>query len=119
MDEAKTLTGGCHCGNVRYEVTTDLAQVIRCNCSLCSKRGWLLSFVPADQFRLLSGEEALVDYQFNHKVIHHLFCKVCGVESFGRGVGPGGQETVAVNLRCLDDVDLSLLNPVDYDGKSR
>lgn len=118
-NDEKTLTGGCHCGAVRFEVTTDLAQVIRCNCSLCSMRGWLLTFAPAESFRLVSGEESLVDYQFNKKVIHHLFCKVCGVESFGRGLGPGGKEMCAVNVRCLDGVDLTQLSPRDFDGKSR
>lgn len=64
MAEAKLHTGGCHCGKVRYEVSTDLAQVFDCNCSICAKTGWLLSPVPASQFRLLSGADGLSDYQF-------------------------------------------------------
>jgi hypothetical protein len=59
----------------------------------------------------------LTDYQFNKKVIHHLFCKVCGTASFGRGVGPDGSESVAVNLRCVDDLDLSTVPVMKYDGK--
>jgi hypothetical protein len=114
-----TYTGGCHCGNVRYEVQAELTQVISCNCSMCSKRASLLSFVPATQFTLLSGEESLTDYQFNKKIIHHLFCSICGIGSFGRGIGPNGVEMVALNVRCLDDVDLSTLTITPYDGKSR
>jgi hypothetical protein len=114
-----THTGGCHCGQVRYQVETDLAQVISCNCSLCSKRGHLLSFVPAAQFTLLSGEENLMDYQFNKKIIHHLFCKTCGVGSFGRGVGPDNAPMVALNVRCLDGVDIETLNVTPYNGKDR
>jgi hypothetical protein len=118
MAEAKAYTGGCHCGKVRYRVTTDLDRVIRCNCSICSKKGYWLSFVPASDFELESGADALTDYQFNKLNIHHLFCSTCGIQSFGRGTGPDGSEMVAVNVRCLDDVDLSKLAPTEFDGRS-
>lgn len=119
MSEAKTYTGGCHCGNVRYEVKTDISNVISCNCSICSKTGTLLAFVPASQFKLLSGEGKLTDYLFNKQVIHHLFCATCGVRSFATGTGPDGTEMRAVNVRCLDDVDLTALRIKAVDGKSR
>ena len=118
MSEAKTYEGGCHCGTVRYRVTTDLARVINCNCSICSKRGQLLAFVFADAFELLSGQSALSDYQFNKMIIHHLFCSTCGVGSFGRGTGREGKAMVAVNVRCLDGVDVSSLTLTPFDGKS-
>ena len=118
MSEPTKQTGGCHCGLVRYETTVDLeSQVIGCNCSMCGRTGTLLSFVPASQFTLLSGQDALTDYQFNKKKIHHLFCKVCGVKSFARGVAKDGSEMIAVNTRCLDDVDLAALKVKNYDGK--
>jgi hypothetical protein len=113
-------TGGCHCGAVRYEVEMDLtAPVISCNCSMCGRVGSLLSFVPAKQFTLRSGEDVLADYEFNKHVIHHLFCRVCGIKSFARGTSPDGSPTVAINTRCLDDVDLATLNVKPFDGKSR
>jgi hypothetical protein len=115
----KTYTGGCHCGKVRYEVTTDPAQAIACNCSNCAKHGLWLTFAKADQFKLLSGENELADYLFNKRVIHHLFCRTCGVESFARGSGPDGQPTVAINVRCLDGIDVSTLAPRPLDGRSR
>ncbi len=118
MSEAKTYTGGCHCGAVRYEVETDLRQVIACNCSICGKKGSLLTFVPRDRFKLLSGEASLRDYQFNHKIIHHLFCTTCGIGSFARGVMPDGTEMAAINVRCLDDVEIDALTPTPFDGKS-
>jgi hypothetical protein len=117
MPEAKTYTGGCHCGKVRYEVTTDLAKVITCNCSRCAKLGWLLNFVPAQQFRLLSGGNDLTEYRFNTGKIQHLFCRDCGIESFARGEGPGGAEMAAVNVRCLDDVDLDSLTLTPFNGR--
>ena len=82
MPETKTYTGGCHCGRVRYEVTTDLASVMECNCSHCSKRGLLLTFVAPDKFTTLAGDHGLTDYQFNKKMIHHLLCPSCGIELF-------------------------------------
>ena len=114
----KTYTGGCHCGKVRYEVTTDPAAPVACNCSNCAKHGLWLTFAKPDQFKLLSGESELAEYLFNKHVIHHLFCRTCGVESFARGVGSDQQEMYAINVRCLDGVDISTLDPKPFDGRS-
>ena len=81
MAELQTYKGSCHCGNVRFEVETDLKGVMSCNCSLCSRAGYLLHFVPEAKFKLLSGESDLRDYLFNKHKIHHLFCTNCGVRS--------------------------------------
>jgi hypothetical protein len=99
-------------------VQADLDGVMTCNCSRCSKLGAVLTFAPASAFTLLSGEDELQDYQFNKKVIHHLFCRTCGIESFARGRGPDGAEMAAVNVRCLDDVDVATLHPKPVDGRS-
>ena len=111
--------GACHCGKVQYEVEMKLEKALSCNCSICMKRGTLLDFVPETNFKLLSGEGELQDYQFNKKMIHHLFCRNCGVASFSRAKGPDGTAMVAINLRCLDDVDLKKLKLQEYDGRSR
>jgi hypothetical protein len=104
---------------VRFETKVDLeAPVIACNCSMCGRTGTLLTFIPAEKFTLLSGQDSLTDYQFNKKKIHHLFCKVCGVKSFARGIGRDGAPTIAINARCLDEVDVSGLQVKQYDGKS-
>src|SRR4051812_38404071 len=114
----KTYTGGCHCAKVRYEVDMEIDKVISCNCSICSKHGLLLTFVPATQFRLGMGEGDLSDYHFNTMRIRHRFCKECGVESFGMGSDAKGNATVAVNVRTIDGINLSELNIVPFDGKS-
>lgn len=117
MPEIRTHSGGCHCGRVRYAVETDLARVISCNCSICTKRGLLLAFAPPERFTLQAGEDALTDYQFGRKTIHHLFCASCGVESFARGRMPDGTEMIAVNVRCLDGVDPETLERTPFDGR--
>jgi hypothetical protein len=119
MTEPTLYKGGCHCGKVRFEVEADLSEpAIACNCSICGKTGSLLSFVPTTRFTLQSGGEDLTDYQFGKKQIHHLFCKVCGVRSFARGTGPDGVEMIAINARCLEDVDPARLPVHHFDGKS-
>jgi hypothetical protein len=110
-------TGGCHCGKVRYEVEMDLKGTMACNCSICQKRGSLLSFVPEENFKLLSGEKDLKDYQFNKKIIHHYFCTTCGILSFGAGKGPDGKPMRAINIRCLDNIDLEKVPVTMFNGR--
>jgi hypothetical protein len=118
MADQQSYAGSCHCGAVRYEVRSGLTPLVACNCSICSKHGLVLTFVPADAFTLLAGEASLRDYQFGPKRIHHMFCAGCGVETFGRGTGADGKEMIAINVRCLDGVDVATLSPKPYDGRS-
>jgi len=116
----QTHNGSCHCGAVRYSVEIDLdAPAITCNCSMCGRSGAILQFVTPDKFTLEKGQDNLTDYQFNKHVIHHVFCRVCGIKSFARGVARDGSATAAINTRCLDDIDLARLNVTPFDGKSR
>jgi hypothetical protein len=120
MSETKTYTGSCHCGAVRYQATLDLSQpVLSCNCSMCGRAGAYLSFVPESEFKLQSGSDNLTDYQFNKHVIHHVFCKTCGIKSFARGKKADGSAMVAINVRCLEGVELDKLKVNQVDGRSR
>ena len=118
MPDTKTFQGGCHCGRVRFRATTAIAELFECNCSICSKRGALWAFVKAPQFELVQGQDALADYQFNRKVIHHLFCRSCGVGAFSKGESDDGSVGYGINVRCLDDVDVGTLTLTPYDGKT-
>jgi hypothetical protein len=111
-------TGSCHCGRLAFEVDGEFDQVMECNCSHCSRKGYLLWFVPRAQFRMQRGEGDGSTYTFNKHVIRHHFCPDCGCAPFASGVGPDGAETTAVNVRCLDNVDLAALKRVPVDGRS-
>ncbi|HEY7929152.1 MAG TPA: GFA family protein [Steroidobacteraceae bacterium] len=108
--------GGCHCGRIRFEVMApaDL-EVSDCNCSICSKSGYLHLIVPKSRFRLLSGEGQLTSYQFNTRTAQHLFCSVCGVKSFY--VPRSHPDGYSVNARCLDEGTVRSLRITPADGK--
>ena len=109
-------SGGCHCGKVKFTAEVDLSNpVIECNCSHCGRKGFLLSFAPRSAMTLESGEDALTEYRFNTHKIAHQFCSTCGVEAFAWGEGKDGP-TVAVNVRCLEGVDLEALTRQPWDG---
>ena len=118
MEEAERRSGGCHCGAVRYEATADLGQVVQCNCSHCAAKGFVLTFIPEDQFTVVQGEDRLTEYRFLKHKIRHLFCAACGVQAFARGQIPDGAAIVALNLRVMDGVDVTQLNPTPVDGRS-
>ncbi len=112
--EAVTHRGGCHCGRVRFEVVAPARlAVVECNCSICSKSGYLHLIVPAHRFRLLQGAEALATYAFNTRVARHLFCTRCGIKSFY--VPRSHPDGFSVNARCLDagTVQEMLIRPFD------
>ncbi|OYX00232.1 MAG: hypothetical protein B7Z12_16540 [Caulobacter vibrioides] len=94
--------GGCQCGQVRFRVDVELEDSIQCNCSRCGKLGSVLAFADSASFTLEQGEDALTEFRFNTHRVAHLFCRACGIQSFGRGTAPNGQEVIAVNLRNGD-----------------
>ncbi|MCM1982983.1 GFA family protein [Lyngbya confervoides BDU141951] len=96
------MSGGCHCGAVRFRVTFLKAEAIDCNCSICRKKGFLHGIVPPEQFDLLSGAADLVSYRFNTGQAEHLFCRHCGIHAFYHPRSHPGY--LDVNLHCLDAV---------------
>jgi hypothetical protein len=112
-------TGSCHCGRIRFEVEGAVDSGLACNCSMCSRKGSLLWFVPRHQLRLLTPEEHGATYVFNQHAIKHRFCAHCGIHPYAEAAGPDGQPMAAVNLRALEDFDLESVPIKHYDGRSK
>jgi hypothetical protein len=109
--------GGCHCGAVRFEVEAPSElEAIECNCSICSRTGFLHLIVPKSRFRLIQGSESLTTYTFNTGVAKHLFCKVCGVKSFY--VPRSNPDGYSVNIRCLEPSTIAKIRVRQFDGRN-
>ena len=109
-------TGSCHCGAVRYTVEGTPEQALECNCSHCERKGMLLWFVPRTALAVTEGAGHLTTYTFNKHAIQHQFCPTCGVQPFGLGKGQDGSEMAAINLRCVDGIDLAAVKRTPFDG---
>jgi hypothetical protein len=111
--------GSCHCGRIAFEVEGDLKGAMACNCSMCQRKGSLLWFVPRDRFTLLTAREDMGTYLFNKHVLEHQFCPTCGIHPFAEGVDPKGNEMAAVNVRCLEGIELGSVPVQHFDGRSK
>ena len=100
-----TYSGSCHCGAVRFEITTDFPELTTCNGSICKRKNALMVKVHERDFRLVSGEEVLTVYRFHTLTATHYFCKVCGIYPFHRKrVTP---DHFGINVHCLEGFDPS------------
>ncbi len=111
------LEGGCHCGAVRFRVTVRTFEALDCNCSMCTKKGFLHLIVPPEDFELVSGKDALSTYTFGTHTAKHHFCKTCGIHAFYEPRSHPGQ--IDVNVRCLDDPkDIAQFAITPFDGRN-
>jgi hypothetical protein len=110
--------GSCHCGRIAFDVEGTLEGAMSCNCSICQRKGSLMWFVPRDSLHLRTPEDAASSYMFNKHVIQHRFCPVCGVHPYGEGTDPKGNRMAAVNIRCLEGIDLAAIPVTPFDGRS-
>jgi hypothetical protein len=111
------VTGGCHCGLVRYEaeVPDGPIDVLDCNCSICSMTGYLHLIIPETSFRLTEGQRETHTYRFGSGKARHIFCTQCGIKSFYRPRShPDG---ISINLRCLDEDHGLDVRIVPFDGR--
>jgi hypothetical protein len=112
----RTHTGGCHCGRVRFEVIAPASiDVSECDCSICSKCGYLHLIVPAERFKLLCGGDALSTYAFNTQVAKHFFCATCGVKSFY--IPRSHPAGISVNARCIDGGSIESMSVTPFNGR--
>ena len=111
--------GSCHCGRIAYEVDANIEQVMECNCSHCSRKGYLLWFGPRSVLKLKTPESDLGTYTFNKHVIQHRFCPTCGIHPYGEGSDAKGNRMAAVNVRCLEGIELESIPVTHFDGRSK
>ena len=108
--------GSCHCGAVTFEVEApESPELERCNCSICTKSGYLHLIVPRSRFRLLTGRDQMTTYRFNTGVAEHSFCKVCGIKPFY--VPRSNPDGIDVNVNCLDTRPASVVIR-EFDGQN-
>lgn len=112
-------TWSCHCWKVAYEIESpEIQKWMMCNCSYCSRKWFILHFLPETNFTLTAWKDALTEYKFNKKQIKHLFCKHCGVQCFWEWTSPDGTPTIAINLNTVENIDLENISINKFDGKS-
>jgi hypothetical protein len=110
-------SGGCHCRRVKFEVEAEAEiEAVECNCSICSKGGFLHLIVPRSRFTLIQGSESLLTYTFNTGVAKHLFCSMCGVKSFY--IPRSHPDGYSVNVRCLEPATIRKIIVIAFDGKN-
>lgn len=110
--------GSCHCGQIAFEAEGEIGEVLACNCSICQRKGSLLWFVPRADLQLLTKPEAMRTYTFNKHAIKHHFCPRCGMHPFGEAKAPDGREMAAVNVRCIEGLDVDALKVKHFDGRA-
>ncbi|RFP18782.1 MULTISPECIES: GFA family protein [unclassified Duganella] len=110
--------GSCHCGNVKLEAEGEITSAMSCNCSICQRKGVLMWFIPRQDMRLLTPEDAASTYLFNKHLIKHRFCPTCGISPYSEGTAPNGDAMAAINIRCIEGIDLDAIPVTHYDGRS-
>jgi len=110
--------GSCHCGNIAFQLEGVLSGAMACNCSICQRKGSLMWFVPLEHLKLLTPDENASTYTFNKHVIKHRFCPKCGMHPYGEGVDPKGNAMAAINIRCLEDIELEKIPVTHFDGRA-
>ena len=110
--------GSCHCGQIAFEAEGTLDSALACNCSICQRKGSLLWFVPRAQFVWKTPESNSRSYSFNRHAIQHHFCPNCGIHTHGEGKDPRGEAMAAINIRCLEGIDLATVPVHHFDGRA-
>ncbi|MDC0903038.1 GFA family protein [Pelagibacteraceae bacterium] len=106
----KKLT--CHCGQIEAQIniTENLQKVLRCNCSICKRKGAIMSMVKNENFKIIKGKELLKLYQFHTNIAKHYFCSNCGIYTHHN---PRSNPTMTgFNVGCIDDIDIFKLENI-------
>jgi hypothetical protein len=110
--------GSCHCGRIKFEAEGEITSALSCNCSMCQRKGTLMWFLPRGNMQLLTPEKDTSVYLFNKHAIKHRFCPTCGIHPFGEAKSPSGEAMAAINIRCIEGIDLQAVPVTQFDGRS-
>ncbi len=108
----------CHCGLVEAEINvSNFEKILRCNCSLCKRKGVIMSMVKNEDFKITKGQNNIKLYQFHTKVAKHFFCSNCGIYTHHNP--RSNPSMTGFNIGCIEDVDIFKLdNVIVNDGKN-
>ena len=107
--------GSCHCGRVAFALEGAVSAAVSCNCSLCARKGALLSAVPTERFTLLTAPEASAAYTFNSRAIVHRFCRTCGMQPYSEHAG---EDAIYINLNCVEEIARASIEIIAFDGRA-
>lgn len=116
IEDKKVYQGGCHCGKIRFKVKINQFKAIRCNCSICQKKGFLHLIISPENFSLLQGENYIKTYTFNTQTAKHKFCSICGIHPFY--IPRSHPDMIDVNLNCLDENIINQIEIEEFDGQN-
>lgn len=116
-EDVGTYVGSCHCGLVKFRLKTDIGYSVRCDCSICKKRGTIMVRCDVNDLDIFEGKEHLSRYQFNTEIAEHYFCSRCGIYTFHKMRKL--PDKFGVNAGCLEGVDVFTLKPIFIEGSKR
>ena len=111
-DLSLPLRGKCHCGAVRFEVNTNIKNLRRCNCSICSRKGFVMGTALLEELTITKGKEYLTSYKWNTKVAEHYFCKICGINTHHKRRSDPNQ--YGYNIGCIEGFEMSWIDNAPF-----
>ena len=100
----KKLT--CHCGAVEAEVKLPekgFEKLVRCNCSICKRKGYVMTPVAPENFKLVKGKDLLTLYQYHTRVAEHYFCSKCGIHTHNKP--RSNPKIYGINIACVEGIN--------------
>ena len=106
------LKGKCHCGSVKFTINTKIRDLRRCNCSMCSRKGFVMGTALIDELTITSGEKNLTSYKWNTKIAEHFFCKICGINTHHKRRSDPNQ--YGYNIGCIEGFEMSWIEEAPF-----
>ena len=106
------LKGKCHCGSVKFTINTKIRDLRRCNCSMCSRKGFVMGTALIDELTITSGEKILTSYKWNTRIAEHFFCKICGINTHHKRRSNPNQ--YGYNIGCIEGFEMSWIEDIPF-----